>query len=272
MVYHIDWFVRVQSPLVTLQWLQLDSGVWFFYVFLDSVCYYLAENFCIYINQRCWPVIFFFGSVLIWFCYRGDGDFIEWLWEHSLLFSLLEEFKKNQCKLFCLVDFPCSHPILELFCREFFFYYRFYFIFSDVSVQIICFSLFSFSRLYVLKVCLFLLDCPFCWQKAMAPHSSTLAWKIPWMEEPGGLQSMGSWRIGYDWATSLSLFTFMHWRRNGNPLQCSCLENPRDGGAWWAAVYGVAQSRTPLKRLSSSSSSSYFLTISLISSILKQYK
>ena len=43
---------------------------------------------------------------------------------------------------------------------------------------------------------------------------------------------------------------------NGNPLQCSCLENPRDGGAWWAAVYGVAQSWTQLKRLSSSSSSS----------------
>ena len=46
---------------------------------------------------------------------------------------------------------------------------------------------------------------------------------------------------------------------NGNPLQCSCLENPRDGGAWWAAVYGVAQSRTRLKRLSSSSSSSWAL-------------
>ena len=45
---------------------------------------------------------------------------------------------------------------------------------------------------------------------------------------------------------------------NGNPLQCSCLENPRDGGAWWAAVYGVAQSRTRLKRLSSSSSSLLF--------------
>ena len=42
---------------------------------------------------------------------------------------------------------------------------------------------------------------------------------------------------------------------NGNPLQCSCLENPRDGGAWWAAVYGIAQSRTRLKQLSSSSSS-----------------
>ena len=137
----------------------------------------------------------------------------------------------------------------------------------------------------------------------MAPHSSTLAWKIPWMEEPGRLQSMGSLRIGHDWATSLShsLSIFMLWRRkwqptpvfmpgeshgqrslvgcspwnreeldtterlhfpfslsyigegNGNPLQCSCLENPRDGGAWWAAVYGVTQSRTRLKRLSSSS-------------------
>ena len=47
----------------------------------------------------------------------------------------------------------------------------------------------------------------------MAPHSSTLAWKIPWTEEHGGLQSMGSLRVGHDWATSLSLFTFMHWRK-----------------------------------------------------------
>ena len=99
-------------------------------------------------------------------------------------------------------------------------------------------------------------------EKAMAPHSSTLAWKIPWTEEPGGLQSMGSRRVGHDWATSLSLFTFMHWRRKWQPTpQCSCLENPRDGGAWWAAVYGVAQSWTRLKRLSSSSSSSSYLLI-----------
>ena len=49
------------------------------------------------------------------------------------------------------------------------------------------------------------------------PHSSTLAWKIPWMEEPGRLQSMGSLRVGHDWATSLSLFTFMHWRRKWQP-------------------------------------------------------
>ena len=88
-------------------------------------------------------------------------------------------------------------------------------------------------------------------EKAMAPHSSTLAWKIPWAEEPGRLQSMGSQRVGHDWATSLSFFTFMHWRRKWQPPQCSCLENPRDGGAWWAAIYGVAQSWTPLKRLCS---------------------
>jgi len=88
---------------------------------------------------------------------------------------------------------------------------------------------------------------------AMAPHSSTLAWKIPWMEEPGGLQSMGSLRVGHDWATSLSLFTFMHWRRKRQPTPVFLPENPRDGGAWWAAVYGVAQSRTRLKWLSNSS-------------------
>ena len=54
-------------------------------------------------------------------------------------------------------------------------------------------------------------------QSWMAIHSSTLAWQIPWMEEPGGLQSMGSLGVGHDWATSLSLFTFMHWRRKWQP-------------------------------------------------------
>ena len=73
----------------------------------------------------------------------------------------------------------------------------------------------------------------------MATHSSTLAWKILWTEEPGRLQSMGSRRVGH----LLSDFTFtFHFhaleKEIGNPLQCSCLENPRDGRAWWAAVYG----------------------------------
>jgi len=55
------------------------------------------------------------------------------------------------------------------------------------------------------------------WEKAMAPHSGILAWKILWAEEPGRLQSMGSWRVGHDWATSLSLFTLMYWRRRWQP-------------------------------------------------------
>ena len=59
--------------------------------------------------------------------------------------------------------------------------------------------------------------CTTLMEKTMAPHSSTLAWKIPWMEEPGGLQSMGSLRVGQDSATSLSLFTFIHWRRQWQP-------------------------------------------------------
>ena len=89
----------------------------------------------------------------------------------------------------------------------------------------------------------------------MAPHSSTLAWKIPWAEEPGKLQSMGSLRVGHDWATCLSLFTFMHWRRKWQPTPVFLPGESQGRGAWWAAVYGVTQSRTWLKWLSSSSSS-----------------
>ena len=88
----------------------------------------------------------------------------------------------------------------------------------------------------------------------MATHSSTFAWKIPWTEEPGGLQSMRS--LGTDMTERLH-FPFSLsciGEGNGNLLQCSCLENPRDRGAWWAAVYGVTQSQTRLKQLSSSSS------------------
>ena len=79
----------------------------------------------------------------------------------------------------------------------------------------------------------------------MAPYSSTLAWKIPWTEEPGRLQSLGSLDTTEQLHFLFSLSCIGE--GNGNPLQCSCLENPRDGEAWWAAVYGVAQSRTRLK-------------------------
>ena len=64
---------------------------------------------------------------------------------------------------------------------------------------------------------LFNMLCRLVTEKGMALHSSTLAWKIPWMEEPGRLQSMGLLRVGHDWATLLSLFTFMHWRRKWQP-------------------------------------------------------
>ena len=74
----------------------------------------------------------------------------------------------------------------------------------------------------------------------MAPHSGTFAWKIPWTEEPGGLQSMVS--LEWDMTERLHFHFSCIGEGNGNPLQCSCLENPRDGEAWWAAVYGVAQS------------------------------
>ena len=90
----------------------------------------------------------------------------------------------------------------------------------------------------------------------MAPHSSTLAWKIPWTEEPGGLQSMGLLESDTTERLHFHFSLSCIGEGNGNPLQCSCVENPRDGAAWWAAVYGVAQSQTRLNRLSSSSSSS----------------
>ena len=91
-------------------------------------------------------------------------------------------------------------------------------------------------------------------EKAMAPHSSTLAWKLPWTEEPGRLQSMGSRRVRHDFTFTFTFSLSCIGEGNGNPLQCSCLENPRDGEAWWVAVYGITQSRTRLKRLSFSSS------------------
>ena len=93
----------------------------------------------------------------------------------------------------------------------------------------------------------------------VAPHSSTLAWKIhgrgslvgcsPWGHEESDTTE---W---HDWVTSLSLFTFMHWRRKWQPTPVFLPGEPQGQGAWWAAVYGVAQSQTRLKRLSSSSSS-----------------
>ena len=82
-------------------------------------------------------------------------------------------------------------------------------------------------------------------EKAMAPHSSTLAWKIPWTEEPGGLQSMGSRRVGHDCATSLSLFTFMHWRRKWQPTPVFLPgESQRRGSLVGCRLWGHTESDT----------------------------
>ena len=89
----------------------------------------------------------------------------------------------------------------------------------------------------------------------MAPHSRTLAWNRPWAEEPGGLQSMGSLRVGHDWATSLSLFTFMHWRRKWQPTPVFLPGESQGQRSLVGCSLGVAQSQTWLKRLSSSSPS-----------------
>ena len=88
----------------------------------------------------------------------------------------------------------------------------------------------------------------------MAPHSSTLAWKIPWTEEPGGLQSMGSLRVGHDWATLLSLFAFMHWRRKWQPTPVFLPgESQGQRSLVGCRLRGHTQSWTWLKWLSSSS-------------------
>ena len=87
----------------------------------------------------------------------------------------------------------------------------------------------------------------------MASHSSTLAWQIPWAEEPGGLQSMGSSRVGHDWVTSLSLFTFMHWEKEmATHSTVLAWRIPRMAEPGGLPSMG-SQSRTWLKRLSSSS-------------------
>ena len=103
--------------LMTLGWNPLGRGIWTFLCVVGFSLPIFFENFCIYILQRYWPVIFFFSSVFIWFWYQGDGGFKEWLWECSLLFSLLEEFEKDKYNFFvCSVEFLSE--AWTFVCRE----------------------------------------------------------------------------------------------------------------------------------------------------------
>ena len=140
----------------------------------------------------------------------------------------------------------CAHTHISILFQILFYYG----LLQDIEYSSLCYT----GGPCCLHIC-YTVAC--IWEKAMAPHSSTLAWKIPWRDLVGGAWKAAVHGVAEGW-TQLSDFTFtFHFGGgHGNPLQCSCLENPRDGGAWWAAVYGVAQSRTRLKQLSSSSSSS----------------
>ena len=102
--------------------------------------------------------------------------------------------------------------------------------------------------------------------------SSLINWRRQWQPTPVLLPGKSHWRRSLKgcspwgrWGSDMTEWLHFHFslscigERNGNPFQCSCLENPRDGGAWWAAIYGVAQSRTRMKRLSSSSSMHIFV-------------
>ena len=99
-------------------------------------------------------------------------------------------------------------------------------------------------------------------------HSSTLAWKIPWTEEPGRLQSMGSLRVGHDWVTSLWLFTFMHWRKKWQPTPAFLPgESQGLGSLVGCRLWGRTESDTTERLSSSSSSSGYFWDTLSVSSM-----
>ena len=99
-------------------------------------------------------------------------------------------------------------------------------------------------------------------EKAMATYSTILAWRILWTEEPGGLLSIGSHRVGHDW----SVLACIHALEKEMATHSSILawRIPMDGGAWWAAVYGVTQTQTRLKQLSSSSRVVNFMGLRVI--------
>ena len=99
---------------------------------------------------------------------------------------------------------------------------------------------------------------------ATATHSSTLAWKIPWMEEPGRLQFMGSLRVGYDWATSLSLFIFMHWRRKWQPISVLL---PEESQGRWSLVGHHLWSRTESDTTEATQQQSISIDLSIYSYI-----
>ena len=178
------------------------KGWWKNYFFIRQHCAHLT--LVIIINR---------GNMLHFYFIRNSTPLSQ------QIFSILpsSSLRPNGWRVFFLWSFPWTNKSTyrgpQLNCREISFWRAL----SITSWSLLLGDFFSFGE-NVLMHCII-----FCWhlsplaEKAMAPHSSTLAWKIPWTEEPGGLQSMGSLRVRHDWVTPLSLFIFMHWRRKGQP-------------------------------------------------------
>ena len=149
--------------------------------------------------------------MLIWWECHNKIPQIWWFKQDKFIFSeyLWSEFQYQLKFQILYSPFPCLH----IFWCNFYLWTSCVRLFSSIFFMILLFYFLSFymTHLGIEKI--------YAWvyEKAMVPYSSTLAWKIPWMEEPGRLQSMGSLRVGHDWATSLSVFTFIHWRRKWQP-------------------------------------------------------
>ena len=103
MVYHIDWFVYIEESLHPWSKPNLIMMYELFNVLSNSVCYNFVEDFCIYVPQWYWPVIFFFHVVFAWFWYQGVCGLIEWVWKCSFLCNFLEEFQKNRKIMFWIL-------------------------------------------------------------------------------------------------------------------------------------------------------------------------
>ena len=132
---------------------------------------------------------------------------------------------------------------------------------EHVSIGLLDFHLPSLVK-YLFRSFIHLILSHFSYKTAMETHSSTLAWKIPWSEEPGRLQSMRSRRVRHDWVTSLSLFTFMHWRRKWQPTPVLLPgESQGQGSLMGCRLWGHTELYTTLTWLSSSSNSSIHLNI-----------
>ena len=117
-------------------------------------------------------------------------------------------------------------------------------IFCVIFLKNHCLS-FTFRFLIYVELILYIMWGRGSMEKAMAPHSNTLAWKIPWMEEPGRLWSMGSLRVGHNWVTSLSLFTFMYWRRKWQPTPVFLPgESQGQGSLMGCRLWGCTESDT----------------------------